>query len=328
MSLATVIKKSIQWTSYTSGASTFWAKRHSRMRIIQFHAIGDDDYPVEVFEAQLKFIKKHLSIVTLESLAQKIANGSETACNDIALTFDDGLRNHYTIVYPILKNLGIPATFFVCPGLIESRGWLWNQEASVRLRLLAPERRAAVCRELQAPPGNVESIVAWMKTLGRAARKSAEEAICAMTPGFKPTAKDQEQYGTITWEDLADMDPSLVSIGSHTMSHPILTTLNPGDLSYEIRESRRWLEERLQRPVNHFCYPDGAYDEAVRNCVRKCYGVAVTSRKGDIAPADDLHSLRRVPVEPEVPSLAWRLHEPAGVKGTCDRLKSYIDWRQ
>ena len=46
MALGTAIKKSIQWTSYTSGASTFWAKRHSRMRIIQFHGIGGDDYPV------------------------------------------------------------------------------------------------------------------------------------------------------------------------------------------------------------------------------------------------------------------------------------------
>jgi peptidoglycan/xylan/chitin deacetylase (PgdA/CDA1 family) len=320
MSLAAAIKKSIQWTSYASGASTFWAKRHSHMRIIQFHAIGGDEYPVEVFEAQLKFIKKHLSIITLESLAQQIVNGSETACNDIALTFDDGLRNHYTIVYPILAKLGIPATFFVCPDLIESRSWLWNQEASVRLRLLAPNQRAALCRELQAPMGSVESIVAWMKTVGLAARTSAEAAIRERTPGFKPTAEDQEQYGTITWEELAAMDPALVSIGSHTMSHPILTTLNPVDLAYEVRESKLWLEQRLQRLVKHFCYPNGNYNEAVLECVSEFYELAVTSRKGDIKLGDDLHTLRRVPTDFHLPALAWRLHEPAGIKGTYERV--------
>ena len=320
MSLSTGIKRSIQWLSYSSGASTFWAKRHARMRIIQFHGVGDDDYPAEIFQAQLKYLRKHLSIIPLESLVEKVANENRPAGNDIALTFDDGLRNHYTIVYPILKRLDVPATFFVCPGLIEGRAWLWNQEASVRLRLLAGDERAALCRELRAPSSDVEEIVAWMKTLASSPRTSAEEAIRGMTPDFKPTAEDQERYGMMTWEELSAMDPALVSIGSHTVTHPILTTLSPVDLSYEVRESRRWLEERLQRPIKHFCYPNGDYNGAVLRCVRQCYGVAVTSQKGDIRLGDDLHSLRRVPTDGQLPALAWRLHEPAGVKGTYARL--------
>jgi peptidoglycan/xylan/chitin deacetylase (PgdA/CDA1 family) len=292
------------------------------MRILLFHGVGGDDYPVQVFEAQLKFLKKHLSIIPLESLVRKLANGSGSPRNDIALTFDDGLRNHYTIVYPILKQLDMPATFFVSPGLIDSGRWLWNQEARVRLRLLRKDERTAVCQELGARRGNVESIVAWMKTLAPAARKSALEVIRGMTADFKPSAEDQEQYGMMTWDELSSMDPALVSIGSHTVSHPILTTLTPPELSYEVRESRGWLEERLQRPIKHFCYPNGDYNGAVLHCVRQCYGVAVTSQKGDVRLGDDLHCLRRIPVVGQLPSLAWRLHQPSGVKGTYARVWS------
>jgi peptidoglycan/xylan/chitin deacetylase (PgdA/CDA1 family) len=292
------------------------------MRIIQFHGVGGADYPAEVFQAQLKYLRKHLSIIPLESIVEKVANENSPGCNDIALTFDDGLRNHYTIVYPILKRLDVPATFFVCPGLIESRQWLWNHEARERLRLLACEERAALGRELRAPGSDVEEMVAWMKTLASSPRRSAEEAIRRLTPDFKPTEKDQEQYGMMTWEELSVMDPALVSIGSHTITHPILTTLSPMDLSYEVRESRGWLEERLQRPVKHFCYPNGAYNEDVLRCVKQCYGVAVTSQKGDLRRGDDLHSLRRVPTTRQLPSLAWRLHQPAGVKGTYARVWS------
>jgi peptidoglycan/xylan/chitin deacetylase (PgdA/CDA1 family) len=288
------------------------------MRIIKLHGIGGHDYPAEVFEAQLKYLRKHLSIIPLESIVEKVANENRSACNDIALTFDDGLRNHYTIVYPILKRLDIPATFYVCPGLIESGQWLWNLEARERLRLLASEHRAALCRELQAPGSAVEEIVAWMKTLASSPRKSAEEAIRGMTPDFKPTAEEQEQYGVMTWEELSAMDPALVSIGSHTVSHPILTTLNPVDLSHEVRDSRRWLEKRLQRPVKHFCYPNGAYNAAVLRCVRQCYGVAVASQKGDVQLGDDVHSLRRIPM----PSRAWRLHQPPGVRRKYARASS------
>jgi peptidoglycan/xylan/chitin deacetylase (PgdA/CDA1 family) len=292
------------------------------MRIIQFHGVGGDDYPAEIFQGQLKYLKKHLSIIPLESMVEKVADENSLACNDIALTFDDGLRNHYTIVYPILNRLGVPATFFVCPGLIETRQWLWNHEARERLRLLACEERAVLCRELRAPGSDVEEIVAWMKTLASSPRRCAEEAIRGMTSDFKPTAEDQERYGMMTWEELSSMDPALVSFGSHTVTHPILTTLSPMDLSYEIRESRRWLEERLQRPVRHFCYPNGAYDPAVLRCVSQCYEVAVTSQKGDLRLGDDLHSLRRVPTTRQLPSLAWRLHQPAGVKGTYARVWS------
>jgi peptidoglycan/xylan/chitin deacetylase (PgdA/CDA1 family) len=292
------------------------------MRIIQFHGVGGDDYPAEVFQAQLKYLRKHLSIIPLESMVEKVANESRPGCNDIALTFDDGLRNHYTIVYPILKRVDVPATFFVCPGLIESHQWLWNHEARERLRLLACEERDALCRELRTTGSDVEEIVAWMKTLASSPRRSAEEAIRQLTPNFKPSAEDQERYGMMTWEELSVMDPALVSIGSHTVTHPILTTLNPMDLLYEVRESRQWLEDRLQRPVRHFCYPNGAYNEDVLRCVKQCYGVAVTSQKGDLRLGDDLHSLRRVPTTRQLPSLAWRLHQPAGAKGTYARVWS------
>src|SRR5207248_3345103 len=55
-----------------------------------------------------------------------------------AMVFDDGLRSNVRVAYPILRALGIPATFFVCPGLIEERRWLWTHEARRRLRFAAP----------------------------------------------------------------------------------------------------------------------------------------------------------------------------------------------
>ena len=114
----------------------------------------------------------------------------------------------------------------------------------------------------------------------------------------------------MTWDDLAAMDPDVVSVGAHTMTHPVLTRLEPADAAREIRESGRQLEGRLTRLVEHFCYPFGAWNPAVAGHARPCYAAAVTSDAGRVRAGDDLYGLPRVSATPRLSLLAWRLHRP------------------
>src|ERR1043165_2230923 len=82
-------------------------------------------------ERQLRFLRLAFPVVPLDKLAERGKGRAR-----VALTFDDGLRNNVDVAYPILQKLGLTATFFVCPGLIERGQWLWNHEARERLRSL------------------------------------------------------------------------------------------------------------------------------------------------------------------------------------------------
>jgi peptidoglycan/xylan/chitin deacetylase (PgdA/CDA1 family) len=308
MSLQNRLRRGVHWLCYRSGVSVYRAKRQGFTRVIKFHGVDGHDYRTEILEAQLRYLSKHFSIVSLAAIIKQLREQNRSNSNDIALTFDDGLRNHYTNVYPILKRLNIPATFYVCPGLIESRQWLWNQEARERLQALPPERRAGLCRELRAPSHDIEQVVAWMKRLPAQSRRSAEDAIREATAEFKPDALQLDRYAMMSWKELCSMDPSVVMIGSHTVTHPILTTLSSDDLSYELGESRKWLEEKLKRRVEHFCYPNGFFDEAVLAAVRQYYSSAVSSAAGKVEAGDDLHRLKRINTARQLPLFAWRLH--------------------
>jgi len=58
-------------------------------------------------------------------------------------------------------------------------------------------------------------------------------------------------------------------IGGHTASHPHdLKMLSDGDLSYELKQNKIYLEHILQRPIRKFCYPRGRYDERVIEAVK------------------------------------------------------------
>jgi peptidoglycan/xylan/chitin deacetylase (PgdA/CDA1 family) len=296
--------------SFHAGLSSVMARRQACARILMYHGTTTESAPA--LAAQLRYLARKFKIVSLSAMVDHLAQQGAAAPNEIVLTFDDGLRNNFTVVYPVLRDLQVPATFFVCPDLIGSGRWLWNHEARCRLQSLKPEALTEVRSKLLAANVSVEGMVEWVKTLKPPQRRWAEEMIRQATPDFRPTAAQGEAYDIMNWEELSALDPALITVGSHTLSHPILTTLTPGELDRELRESRRLLEQKLGREISFFCYPNGSYDDRVYQAVRNNYSAAVTTETGVLSRKDhfDLHRLPRIP-SAESPALtAWRLHRP------------------
>ncbi len=296
--------------SFRTGISTALARLQPYARIIMYHSIFERDR--DLLAGQLKYLQGHFAIVSLEHLVKQLAAGSSPKNNEIVLTFDDGLRNHATVVYPILKQLKVPATFFVCPGLIGSGQWLWSHESRRRLRAMPEDSFLALARQLQCPATTVEGMVEWMKTLGLAERQAVEAKIRRTTPDFAPTANDREACDLMDWNDLRSLDPALVTIGSHTVTHPILPTLTEEEINFELAASRRQLEDKLDRAVKYFCYPNGSHHAQACVAAKRAYEAAVTTENGmlTLENSADLHRLPRIPAARNGALMAWRLHRP------------------
>jgi peptidoglycan/xylan/chitin deacetylase (PgdA/CDA1 family) len=253
--------------------------------ILMYHGTpGRDGAPLA---RQLRALSFFFEVVPLAAL---IRPGGRR--RRVALTFDDGLRSNVSVAYPILRSLGLHATFFVCPGLLERGAWLWNHEARQRLYAMRKEALTELAAALSAPP-EVEPFVEWMKTLELAARRRVEEAIRAATPGFRPSAAQQEAYDLAGWDELRRLDPRVITIGSHTMTHPILTSLSREETDAELRDSRAVLEQELGRPVPDFCYPNGNVDASVVETARRHYRRAVIVGGGPLSGKADAHRLPR-----------------------------------
>lgn len=279
-----------------------------RLRIMMFHGVGVPGYSAAAFAGQLRRLSRWYQIVGIEQALQTLQTDRPLERPQMLLTFDDGLRNNHRTAYPVLAKLGLPAVFYVCPALIEQGRWLWNHEARERLLSLAPDARAALACALGSPVAEPNPVVEWMKSLNADHCSEALERIRAATPKFQPSATQRECFDLMDWDELQSIDPALVTIGSHTLSHPILTGLAPQALDREIRDSRHWLEERLRRPVAHFCYPNGSNNAEVRRAVSGAYDSAVTTEYGQVRRGDDPHGLRRIAATPKSPNLLWRLH--------------------
>ena len=125
-----------------------------------------------------------------------------------------------------------------------------------------------------------------LPVLARLHMPATEYVITSRVSDFDP--------GTLTWGQLHALERNGVAIGSHTVTHPDLTTLSDADALAELRNSRRRLERHLKRPVQWFAYPAGAHDARIVELVRRAgYVLAVTTQPGAVQSAQTPLELHR-----------------------------------
>lgn len=112
----------------------------------------------------------------------------------------------------------------------------------------------------------------------------------------------------IGWETVRDLAGAGVDFGSHTVSHPDLCSLPQPAMEAELTRSRRVLEDRLGRAVDHFAPPYGRATAAIRTEIARRYGTSVGTRLARARPDSDLHDLPRLEMFYFTGPRAWRLH--------------------
>lgn len=303
------LRKAYHWMSWRSGTAMRSARRVRKARIINYHAVGPQDTPAELFDWQLQFLRQEFEFMPLPKLLDRLATDRLTG-DEVAITFDDGVRNHVTRVYPLLVSNHAHATFFVCPGLIDSGRWIWNMELRVRLRLLSAEDRARLAAKFSAAAREVEELVQWAKGLPHLMRLELEEDVHARTREFEPGPELMDRFQPMSWPQAASLSRANVTIGSHTLTHPVLTTLDEAGRRTEICQSRILLESRIGRAVDLFCYPNGSHDPSTVAIAREHYRASLVTGAGFVEAGQDLHRVPRVPAGQHAGLFVRRLHRP------------------
>jgi peptidoglycan/xylan/chitin deacetylase (PgdA/CDA1 family) len=79
----------------------------------------------------------------------------------------------------------------------------------------------------------------------------------------------EHELFVMPWDQLRELDQRGWEIGSHAVHHPLLSTLDDEQLAFELRESRRHIEEVLGKPCLTIAYPTGDHDERVARFTRE-----------------------------------------------------------
>jgi hypothetical protein len=137
-----------------------------------------------------------------------------------------------------------------------------------------------------------------LKGLSEAARRRA--LVLALRVLRASGGPEQDDEPMLTWEMVRELRQGGITMGTHTISHPILTQLDDDEARREIVESKRRIEEELGDSVRHFAYPNGApldWNVRLKEIVRATgLETAVTAIPGSNPVGHDLYSLRRIEV--------------------------------
>jgi peptidoglycan/xylan/chitin deacetylase (PgdA/CDA1 family) len=132
------------------------------------------------------------------------------------------------------------------------------------------------------------------------------------------------QKGFLNWKELVEISQSNVNIESHGLDHRSLAGLTAEELHRQLGESKRLLEQHLDKEVTSIAYPYGTvkdFDEGVKEAVRKAgYRSGCSSVNGINKTDSDRYELRRTKIEQaDLPIFTWILAGYLDVWSIVDR---------
>jgi len=286
--------------------------------ILGYHRVAyvqKDPYEVcvspENFAEQLEALRKFASPVSLSQLVQQLKEGSLPP-KTVAITFDDGYEDNFTVAKPLLEKHEIPATVFVCNGCAGSEFWwdelerlVLNSRADLQLlRLEADDGRF----QWDPPDGSPDPDPSQGSLLRRKFLRDLYHFLLPLdvdhlhqtmdsirTWSGLPSGEIPVSRAMTSQELLQISGDGLVEIGSHTRNHLMLPRLSPDRQEYEIVSSKQELEELLGKPVTGFAYPNGRSSEDTRRIVQTSgFTYACTSLENVVRPGSEIYELPRL----------------------------------
>jgi peptidoglycan/xylan/chitin deacetylase (PgdA/CDA1 family) len=292
--------------------------RRPGLLVLNYHRIGSavgnpfDDGALsataEAFRDQVRYVRNHFNVLAEDGLLEAAGRGFVLGRSSAIITFDDGYRDSYEVAFPILRDLGVPAFFFITTGYIDRPRLPWWDRIAFILKHTRVER---LCLDLPHPieidfrrTGRLRAIMQVVISC-REAHDFEERAFFDHLESRAEFAANSEALGRelfVSWDDIRRMRASGMAIGSHTHTHRILGSISESDQREELVTSKSRLEEELDEPVKTIAYPVGtrrAFDERTKSLARDSgYEVGFSHYAGINRPGwTDPFDVQRIPVE-------------------------------
>ena len=244
------------------------------LTVLNYHRINDPDaadfdtFVPNVsatpgdFALQMDYVKKNYNVISCQQLISFLRGEAILPPHAAMITFDDGYYDNLSNAFPILQERNLPAIIFLTTGFMgATTPFYWDYVAYCFHHTTKRSANFPLVGELSWSDAGSRylAMIRWIETLKRIPDAEKQELISkageilGVTP---PPDAFANLY--LTWDQVREMSQSgIIEFGSHTVTHPILTRVDPEQARQEIGDSKKRIEQETGKPVLSVAYPNG-----------------------------------------------------------------------
>ena len=232
-----------------------------------YHMINDHDVAyvkhlytfrnVAGFEADLDFLLQEFTPVDLHAVREAKSGGAPLPDHSFFLSFDDGFRELYEIVLPILKKKGIPATFFLNKNFMDNKEFFYRNKASLLIEHFLTNKadmNESRVKEIIEDNGlQYTSFKPSIKQIEYYNRHLIDEVAAACDLDFQAFLKSHQPY--LTTEQVKSMIDDGFTIGAHSVDHAKYCTVTLDEQIRQTEESMDFVADKFNLDYRVFAFP-------------------------------------------------------------------------
>jgi peptidoglycan/xylan/chitin deacetylase (PgdA/CDA1 family) len=213
---------------------------------------------IRQFREDVEFFLQNYSPVTEQDIICHLHGGKTLPPRAVLFTFDDGFREDYEIVAPLLRGYGAPAAFFVTTVSIDNRELCYTQKKSLLITAIGRNQTSATLREIarllsRAGEPVEGDIVSRILAVPYRQREILDDIAQVLHCDFRGYLDSQRPY--LSSQQIRDLLSEGFAIGAHSIDHPLYSELSLSEQLTQTRESMRWLSDRFQINCQSFAFP-------------------------------------------------------------------------
>ena len=284
----------------------------SEVTVVMYHYVRDlknSRYPnikgldIEKFKKQINFFKKNYNFIRMEDLIEyyKSPNEKKLPEKSILLTFDDGYKDHYTYVLPILLENNIQGSFYIPTKCFQDKKVLDVNKIHFILESCIGEEEKVLSEIKEYLETNKDSRISlsyddYFQEYAVASRFDKKEVIfikrmlqVALPEDYREKIVEQlfkkyvcsienkiiserafweELY--LTPEQIRAMEKLGMHIGFHSHNHVWLDSLKKEEQEFQIKSSINYFKEiGIDTKKMTISYPYGGYNEETIELMKK-----------------------------------------------------------
>lgn len=239
------------------------------LKIIYYHTISDlslEYFPkrstqtIDTFKNQINFLNKRYNIISLDEAINKYEN-NEKFSNNLVITTDDGFKENYTIIAPVLNDFNLKFTALLCNDLIDNKSLMWRNilfyiKAKAKVEDINT-KITRVCNQYKIDsPKNEEDLMGWsLRTWPYNLKEILASFLWKELFEFSIDDYLKEKQPYLTSLQVQELLNNGFNIGSHSKSHPYFKNLSNSEITLETITATQELERKFNTTINSFSFP-------------------------------------------------------------------------